>query len=449
LRSLVNTDNHGVVTLEGLKSQLLLGLDAHLPQLRDFLGEDGLGGSSRVDTVGLDGNDDTTADLQEEGSYDLLALHKMKGAREKLTIVTDNTGLIGLGNIGKDAVDHADEHAVLEGVTGILDDGDDVCAVGGHVDKVTAGAVGELDGEDGTLGTDNVGNVGNTGTGGGTEVQDLAARAHVDVVDTTKDTGSQLTAEGVPDTVLDGRGSGILSAGRLVGTNADALLAVDALAGRQVLGDEKILLAASDKDTGVAMGLDNSLAAAKLAICDLCRLRGVNVRSATGTTTTTAARSSTTTGGTTTAAATATTVAAKATATAAEATATTATSTAGSETTTTTTVTAAASASAKIVSVVVFLIAQLQKLHEESGAAACARARAPLHPSQAARAAHEESYLGVKAIAECGNALGGLEKGVRKCCRLVQGLAVEVGARKKSSAPLARRAVPRKRPPVR
>jgi hypothetical protein len=68
LCSLVNTDNHGVVTLEGLKSQLLLGLDAHLPQFRDFLSEDGLGCGSRVDTVGLDGDDDTTADLQEERS---------------------------------------------------------------------------------------------------------------------------------------------------------------------------------------------------------------------------------------------------------------------------------------------------------------------------------------------------------------------------------------------
>jgi hypothetical protein len=30
-RPLVYTDNHGVVTLEGLERQLLLGLDAHFP----------------------------------------------------------------------------------------------------------------------------------------------------------------------------------------------------------------------------------------------------------------------------------------------------------------------------------------------------------------------------------------------------------------------------------
>jgi hypothetical protein len=57
-----------VVTLEGLKGKLLLGLDAHLPQLGDFLCEDGFRCSGRIDTVGLDGDDDTSADLKEETS---------------------------------------------------------------------------------------------------------------------------------------------------------------------------------------------------------------------------------------------------------------------------------------------------------------------------------------------------------------------------------------------
>jgi hypothetical protein len=166
-----------------------------------------------------------------------------------------------LRNIGKDAVDHADQHAVLEGVTRILNNGDDVCAVGSHVDQITSRAMRELDGEDGSLGSDNVGNVGHTGTGRGTEVQHLATRAHVDVVDTTKDTGCQFTPEGVPDTVFNAAGCGVGSIGGVGrGTNADALLAVDALAGRQVLGDEQIFLSTSDEDTGVAMGLNDDLA---------------------------------------------------------------------------------------------------------------------------------------------------------------------------------------------
>jgi hypothetical protein len=240
--ALVDTDDHGVVTLEGLEGKLLLGLDAHLPQLGDFLSEDGLGGGGRIDTVGLDGDDDATANLQEEASVE-----------------TDDTGLIGLGNVGEDAVDHADEHTVLEGVTGILDNGDDVCAVGSHVDQITAGAVGELNGEDGSLGADDISNVRDGGTGGGTEVEDLGSGAHVDVVYTTEDTGSQLGTEGVPHAVLDGRGSGSIVVAGLLTANADALLAVDALAGGQVLGDEEILLSAGNEDTGVTVGLDNSL----------------------------------------------------------------------------------------------------------------------------------------------------------------------------------------------
>jgi hypothetical protein len=77
------------------------------------------------------------------------------------TVKTNDTGLIGLSNIGEDAVYHADQHTVLERVTGILNNGDDVCAVSGHVDQITTGTVGELDGENGSLGTNDISNVRN------------------------------------------------------------------------------------------------------------------------------------------------------------------------------------------------------------------------------------------------------------------------------------------------
>lgn len=240
-RPVVHTANHGVISLERLEGELLLGLDALLPKLGDLAGEDSLGRGSGVDTAGLDGDDNTAADLEE-----------------LVGVQTDNTGLVGLGNVGEDAVDHADEHAVLEGVTGVLDDGDNVGALGGHVDEISAGAVGELDGEDGTSRADNIGNVRHRSTRRSTQVKDLASRAHVDVLHTTEDTSSQLGTEGVPDTVLSLCRSGGLAV-RLGtgagGVDADALLAVDGLAGGQVLGDQQILLAASDEDTGVPVGL--------------------------------------------------------------------------------------------------------------------------------------------------------------------------------------------------
>lgn len=219
LRSLINTDNHGVVTLERLERKLLLGLNAHLPQLCDFLCEYGFRRRGRIDTVGLDGDDDTSADLQEQTS-----------------IKTDNTSLIRLGNIGKDAVDHANEHAVLERVTGVLNDGDDVCAVGGHVDQITARAVRKLNSEDGALGANNISDVRDTGSRCGTKVEDLASRAHVDIVDTTKDTSCQFTPEGVPHAVFGAARGRIIAFGGSGSTNADALLAVNALTRSQVLG---------------------------------------------------------------------------------------------------------------------------------------------------------------------------------------------------------------------
>jgi hypothetical protein len=133
--------------------------------------------------------------------------------------------------------------------------------VGSHVDQITTGTVRELDSENGSFRANDIGNVRNGGTGGSTEVEDLGTGAHVDVVDTTKNTGSQLGTEGVPDAVLDGRRSNGVSVLGLLATDADALLAVDALAGGQVLGNEQILLAAGNEDTSVAMGLDNGLAA--------------------------------------------------------------------------------------------------------------------------------------------------------------------------------------------
>lgn len=241
---LVDTGNHGVVSLERLEGKLLLGLDALLPELDNLSGEDGLGGGSGIDTVGLDGNDNTTSDLEEQ-----------------VCVETDNTGLIGLSHIGKDAVDHTDKHAVLERVTGILDDGDDVCAVGGHVDQITTGTVRKLDGVDGTGRTDNIGDVRDGSSRGGTEVENLATGLHVDVLHTTEDTGSQLGTERVPHTVLDLCGcgsvltSGGITSGRGGSINGDAFLAVDGNTGGDVLCAEHVLLSTGNEDTGMTMGL--------------------------------------------------------------------------------------------------------------------------------------------------------------------------------------------------
>lgn len=215
---------------------MLLRLDALCSQLLDLLGEDGFRGGCAVDTVGLDRDDYTATNFEEQ-----------------LRVESDDTCLIRLGNVGKDTVDHRHEHAVLHRMTGILDDGNDVRSVLGHVDQVSARSVRELDGVDVSSRTDNVGNVGNRGSGGSTQVQNLGARLHVDVVDTTNNASSQLASERVPDSVFD-LGSdwrAILSLGS--GIYGDSLLAVDLDSRGDALGEQMVFLTARDEDTFVTM----------------------------------------------------------------------------------------------------------------------------------------------------------------------------------------------------
>lgn len=42
--------------------------------------------------------------------------------QEQSGVDTDNSGLIGLGNIGEDDIDHRDEHPVSHRLAGILND---------------------------------------------------------------------------------------------------------------------------------------------------------------------------------------------------------------------------------------------------------------------------------------------------------------------------------------
>ena len=64
---------------------------------------------------------------------------------EHASVETEDTGLIGLGDISEDNVNHGHDHSVLLGVTSILNDGDHICALLGHIDEVTTTTLGELD----------------------------------------------------------------------------------------------------------------------------------------------------------------------------------------------------------------------------------------------------------------------------------------------------------------
>lgn len=128
-------------------------------------------------------------------------------------IETHDSGLVRLGNVRKDYINHSNQHSVAKGMTGILDDGNNIGAVGSHSDQVTTGAVRELNSVDGPRRSYEISDMTDGCPTGGTEIQHFRSRAHVDVVETTEDTSSQLATEGIPYTVLSLGGSGDLTIG--------------------------------------------------------------------------------------------------------------------------------------------------------------------------------------------------------------------------------------------
>lgn len=81
--------------------------------------------------------------------------------------------LIRLGNVSKYSVHHAHKHAVLERVSRVLDDGNDVRAGLGHVNQVSAGTVRKLNRVHAPRRPCNVRDVRNSGAGGCAQVKHL------------------------------------------------------------------------------------------------------------------------------------------------------------------------------------------------------------------------------------------------------------------------------------
>jgi hypothetical protein len=139
-------------------------------KLLHLSGVDDLRGKGGVNATGLDGDHEVSSVLNKHGGVE-----------------SKNTGLIGLGDISENHVDHRHEHSVFLRVSSILDNWDHVSTLLSHVDKITADSLGEFDSVDSALGSDQVGNVGAGSTGSTTKVKDLAARFDENVTDTTDD----------------------------------------------------------------------------------------------------------------------------------------------------------------------------------------------------------------------------------------------------------------------
>ena len=136
-----------MVSLIWLEGDSLDGSELLLLQALDLLGEHNLWWLGRINTGGLDGNDEMASVLDE-----------LSGVESK------DTSLIWLGDISEDDINHWHEHPVLLRMSSVLDDWDDVGSLLGHVHEVSSGSLGELNSVDATSWSNKVGNVGHSGS---------------------------------------------------------------------------------------------------------------------------------------------------------------------------------------------------------------------------------------------------------------------------------------------
>ena len=87
------------------QSELLLGEELVFTELLDLTGKHLLGGSSAVNAASFNGDEKTATLLQEQ-----------------LRVDTDDSGLVGLGNIGENDIDHREKHAVGHRLASVLND---------------------------------------------------------------------------------------------------------------------------------------------------------------------------------------------------------------------------------------------------------------------------------------------------------------------------------------
>ena len=73
----------------------------------------------------------------------------------------NDTGLIWLGDISENTVDHSDQHAVFPGVTCVFDNWDNVRSLFSDVEQVTARSVRKFDSVNKTFRSDDIRNVRN------------------------------------------------------------------------------------------------------------------------------------------------------------------------------------------------------------------------------------------------------------------------------------------------
>ena len=132
-----------------------------------------------------------------------------------VTVEGDNSGLIRLGNIGKNTINHSNQHSIFPWMSSIFDYWNNICSFFTHIQQITTRSMRKLDCIDETCGADNVRHVGDSRTTCSAKVQYLKVRvirwvvgfvqgvylfawSHVNIIDATKNCSSEFRSERIP-----------------------------------------------------------------------------------------------------------------------------------------------------------------------------------------------------------------------------------------------------------
>mmetsp|Transcript_9287 Transcript_9287/g.27687 ORF Transcript_9287/g.27687 Transcript_9287/m.27687 type:complete len:235 (-) Transcript_9287:1818-2522(-) len=175
--------------------------------------------------------------------------------QEVMGIQGNNTCLIRLCDVSKDAINHANQHAVFQRVSGILYNWNNVGSQLGNAQKIASGTMRELYGIHGSILSDNIRNVGDRSSSCSTNVKDFRAGFDPNIVNTAQNSSGDLRSEGIPYTVFCFH-SGTTWFCRWC-FNADSLFAIYSNTRRGVQCDQGIFLTTGYENTLVAMRFDD------------------------------------------------------------------------------------------------------------------------------------------------------------------------------------------------
>mmetsp|Transcript_14903 Transcript_14903/g.19503 ORF Transcript_14903/g.19503 Transcript_14903/m.19503 type:complete len:322 (-) Transcript_14903:106-1071(-) len=235
-----------MITFIGFQSKLFQRLEIFRLEFIHFPSEDGFWRSGTINTRCFHGNHSMATILQEV-----------------MRIQRHNTSLIGLGHIRKDGVNHTNQHSVLQRVSSIFNNGDNVGTLFGHGQQIAPWAMTEFHSIHGTSGTDNIGYVTHTRTGSGTNVQYLAPRTNPNVINTTQNSGGNFRSKGIPHAIFNFLCNCFTS--RRWYFDRNTLFPIDSKTRCTVERDQGIFLASSNKNTFVTMRFNQDLGATRHA----------------------------------------------------------------------------------------------------------------------------------------------------------------------------------------